>query len=247
MSNVIRIFWMYPDILNLHGDRGNAQALQYVAEQMGLEVQMEKVVNPADHADFSRADLLLFNPGELKICNLIARSLGKQKEELDAYFARGGWALVIGTSGTIFGKQVRRQDGSSFNGLGYLELEADERRMILGNDLHCVLPDGTELMGSQIQMAEYTVTPEQSLAKVVYGHGNRNDGSEGARNGNLLYTNLLGPVLVKNPWWAVQMLGEIARSKGLEYQVPDKEVFRLEYASLDAVKAYIKLKEENKD
>lgn len=247
MSNVIRIFWMYPDILNLHGDRGNIQALQYVAQQMGLPVEIEKVVNPQDTVDFDRADFLLFNPGELKVCSRIVQALNGQKESLDAYLNRGGTALVIGTSGAIFGKEVSRQDGSKFAGLGYLDICASERRMILGNDLHCVLPDGTELMGSQIQMAEYTVPAEQALAKVVYGHGNKNDGTEGAKKGNLIYTNLLGPVLVKNPWWAVQMLAAIADQKGLEYKLPEKDVFHLEYASLDAVKAYIELKKEKKD
>lgn len=247
MSNVIRIFWMYPDILNLHGDRGNVQALEYAAKQMGLEVEIEKVVNPADKADFDRADLLLFNPGELKVCRRIIEGLREQKAGLDGFVAQGGTILAIGTSGSIFGKQVQRQDGSSFDGLGYLDMTAKERRMILGNDLHCLLPDGTELMGSQIQMAEYTVAPEQRLAQVVYGHGNCNDGSEGARTENLIWTNLLGPVLVKNPWWAVTLLGSIAEKKGLEFKTPGKDVFALEYASLDAVKAYIELKKENKD
>lgn len=247
MSNVIRIFWMYPDILNLHGDRGNIQALEYAAKQMGLDVAVEKVVNPTDPVDFDRADMLLFNPGELKVCRNLSQALAGQKEGLDAYLRQGGTALVIGTSGTIFGKQVQRLDGSSFRGLGYLDMEAQERRMILGNDLHCVLPDGMELMGSQIQMAEYTVSPEQKLAQVRYGHGNCNDGSEGARFENLIYTNLLGPVLVKNPWWAVELLANIARKKGMEFRIPEKEVFSLEYASLDAIKAYIELKKEHKD
>lgn len=247
MSNVIRIFWMYPDILNLHGDRGNVQALEYTAKLMGLPVEIEKVINPQDEAELDRADLLIFNPGELKVCDRIARALRPRREALDSYFDRGGAALVIGTSGTIFGQVVERQDGSCFEGLGYLDIHADERRMILGNDLYVILPDGTELMGSQIQMAEYTVPAEQALGKVAYGHGNKNDGTEGAKVGNLIYTNLLGPVLVKNPWWAAQMLASIAERRGMTYRMPDRADFELEYASLDAVKAYIELKKENKD
>ncbi len=247
MSNAIRIFWMYPDILNLHGDRGNVQALEYAAGLMGLEVQIEKVINPQDPVDFESADLLLFNPGELKVCGLIARGLEQQRQGLEAFLARGGTALVIGTSGTIFGGEVRRQDGSSFTGLGLLDIRAEERRMILGNDLHVQLPDGMELMGSQIQMAEYTVAADQALARTLYGHGNRSDGTEGARVGNLIYTNLLGPVLVKNPWWAVALLSQAAQARGLSFTVPGEDAFELEKASLEACKAYIELKKENKD
>ena len=32
MNNEINLAWMYPDILNLHGERGNAQAFKHVAD-----------------------------------------------------------------------------------------------------------------------------------------------------------------------------------------------------------------------
>lgn len=243
----INIVWMYPDALNLHGDRGNLQALVRVAGLMGIEAEVTKVVNPADPIDFENADLLVFNPGELKVCNRLVEALKARKEGLDAYIARGGAIVATGTSGAIFGGNVKRLAGGDFSGLGYLKMEAAERRMILGNDLHVKLPDGTELMGSQIQMAEYTVDPEQALAKVVYGHGNRGDGTEGARVHNLIWTNLLGPVMVKNPWWAAQLLADIAGKKGIGYHMPEENDYRLERGSLDALKAYIELKKEKKD
>lgn len=247
MSEKINLFWMYPDILNLHGDRGNVQAFAYAAQRMGLDVEVTKVVNPGDEIDFANADLMVFGPGELKTCRILADALRGRLEELSAWLDNGGQIFVTGTSGTIFGGEVERTNGANFEGLGLLNVTAQERKMILGNDLHVELSDGMEVMGSQIQMAEYTVAPEHALAKVLYGHGNRNAGDEGAQRGNLIWTNLLGPVMVKNPWWACRILGAIADRKGLAYTMPNVEDFDLEYASLKAVKEYITLKQEKKD
>ena len=247
MSEKINLFWMYPDILNLHGDRGNIQAFEYAAKRMGLEAEVTRVVNPGDAIDFSKADLMVFGPGELKTCRILADALRGRVEELNAWLADGGHIFVTGTSGTVFGGKVERMNGADFEGLGLLNVTAKERRMILGNDLHVELANGMEVMGSQIQMAEYTVDPEQALGKVLYGHGNRNTGDEGAQKGNLIWTNLLGPVMVKNPWWACRILARIADRKGLSYTVPAMEEFDLEYASLKAVKEYLVLKQEKKD
>ena len=247
MSEKINLFWMYPDILNLHGDRGNVQAFAYAARRMGLELEVAKVVNPGDGIDFEKADLMVFGPGELKTCRILADALRGRLEELEAWLEKGGHIFVTGTSGTVFGGKVERVNGNDFSGLGLLNVTAKERRMILGNDLHMELPGGMEVMGSQIQMAEYTVDPAQVLGKVLYGHGSRNAGDEGAKNGGLIWTNLLGPVMVKNPWWACRILAEIADRKGMSYTLPDMADFDLEYASLKAVKDYIVLKQEKKD
>lgn len=247
MSEQIHIGWMYPDILNLHGDRGNLQAISHVAQQMGLEAVIRKVDNPGDEFDLEQTDLLVFNPGELKVCAKIAQALEPRRKALDAYLNAGKLILVIGTSGTIFGGHVERWGAESFDGLGYLDVSAKERKMILGDDLYCRLPDGMELMGSQVQMAEYTVGAGQALAKVEYGRGNCGDGTEGARVGGLIWTNLLGPVMMKNPWWAYALLEQICKAKGIEYTPLSAEAFRLENASLEACKAYIELKKEHKD
>ena len=37
----IRILYLYPDMLNLYGDRGNIQALKYRAEKRNIEVKID--------------------------------------------------------------------------------------------------------------------------------------------------------------------------------------------------------------
>ena len=43
--------------------------------------------------------------------------------------------------------------------------------------------------------------------------GNNNSGTEGARWKNLIYTNCMGPLFVKNPWFAETILKDIILKK----------------------------------
>ena len=56
-DKTINIFWMYPDILNLHGDRGNILALGKVADKMGLTLNVTKIERFNEKIDFEKADL----------------------------------------------------------------------------------------------------------------------------------------------------------------------------------------------
>ena len=43
MSNIVNVAWMYPDILNLHGERGNAKAFELVSKKMGVKLNIDRI------------------------------------------------------------------------------------------------------------------------------------------------------------------------------------------------------------
>ena len=43
MDKTVRIGWMYPDCLNLHGERGSVQAFERIGRAMGLEMQIRRI------------------------------------------------------------------------------------------------------------------------------------------------------------------------------------------------------------
>lgn len=235
----LQIGWMYPDLLNLHGERGSVLALQSVAAKMGINAQIKRIEDFDDPIDFENLDMMLFLPGEIAVIEKLIPALNKQKDGLDAYLERGGNILAIGTSGLMFGKEITREDGSVINGLGYLDMTATERRYVYGNDLHVLLNDTKQtLIGSQIQMAD--VKANAPIGQVLYGMGNCSDGSEGCRYKNLIYTNCLGPLFVKNPWFAESLLKDICLAKYLGIRAPGS--YPLASASYDSTLRFIKQK-----
>lgn len=228
---------MYPNLLNLHGERGSVQALVAVGKQLGIDVAVQRIEDFDDPIPYSELDMLIFLPGEISTFSHLIPAL--RTDALRNYLEQEGYLLALGTSGLMFGNTIRREDGAVINGLGYLDMTAKERRFVWGDDLHFFINDTKqELAGSQIQMAD--VDAKKPLGTTVYGMGNNNTGAEGARWKNLIYTNCLGPLFVKNPWFAEQILKDILRNKGIEIEAEGQ--YTIAKNAFDATLAFIQAK-----
>lgn len=230
--NKITVGWMYPNLLNLHGERGSVQALVAIGKQLGIEVEVKRIEDFDDSISFDKLDLLVFLPGEIVSFQHLIPAL--QNSGLQEYLEKGGYLLALGTSGLMFGKTITREDNSVIDCLGYLDMEAKERKYVWGDDLHFSIGD-IELAGSQIQMAD--VDAKNPLGTTIYGMGNNNTGAEGARWKNLIYTNCMGPLFVKNPWFGEYILKGILQAKGVEISANGS--YPIARASFDATLKFI--------
>ena len=249
-NNELNIVWCYPDILNLHGDRGNIMALKKVGELLGLKVNVIKIEKYQDEINFSSADILFFNAGELKVVEPIVNTLEKNREKLEEYVNNNKMIIAIGTTGAILAKETIRTDGTIIKGLGFLDMNCKEREAIYGDDLVYKLSENEniEINGSQIQIIDTDLNECTPLGQVTYGYGN--DGKsklEGAKNKNVIFTNCLGPVFVKNPWYAEKLIKTAMENKGckIEKSIPDEE-FDIERKSMECIKKYIEKKTSSK-
>ena len=60
----MRIAHLYPDLLNLYGDRGNIMCLQYRCRQRGIQVTVDEI-SVGDPFDHTKYDLLFIGGGKL--------------------------------------------------------------------------------------------------------------------------------------------------------------------------------------
>ena len=147
----ITVGWMYPNLLNLHGERGSVQALVKIGKKMGVEVEVLRIEDFADPIPFEKLDLLMFLPGEMVVFPHLISAL--KDSGLGEYLNNGGYLLAIGTSGLMFGKSILREDGSTVEGLGYLNMTAKERKYVWGDDLHLRIND------TQQELIDYAGRP----------------------------------------------------------------------------------------
>lgn len=216
----LKLYWMYPDMLNLHGDRGNVLALLHVGDLLGIDIDVLRVERPAQAVDFSQADMLLFCSGEMRCMPVIVQALQQQRAGLDEFVARRGLVLALGNAGALLARHTARVRGEEdFAGLGLLDMQCHERDKVYGDDLWFRLNGGEEeqeIIGNQIQIIDSELAAGQApLGRVIYGRGNQGQQDEGAQKDNIIFTNTLGPLLVKNPRLAQQLLHTMLHSKGL--------------------------------
>lgn len=241
----LKLAWMYPDILNLHGERGSVMAFARVAEKLGIELETVRIENPDISPGISDFDIMFFGPGELRVMPMLKDALSPLIPALESYIAAGKYIIALGTTGALFAGKTLREDGSVIEGLGLLDEDAEERTWVWGDDLWFSLEDGTEIIGSQIQMLNFKVDKDSSLGKTLYGFGSFGAGTEGCRTQNLIHTNCLGPVFVKNPWWAEMILRELASLPAEDLSPAERRAkYPLENQSFDATVLFNKEKEK---
>ncbi|MBQ5883797.1 MAG: hypothetical protein IIW72_04630 [Clostridia bacterium] len=249
MANTLNITWLYPDLLNLHGDRGNIMAFEKVGKKMGLDVKINRIDTFSQEIDFDNSDIIFMNVGEIKTVKSVVENIKKYGNAIYDFVEAGKPVIAIGTTGAVLIDKTTRADGSVVEGLGIIHAEAVERKAIYGDDLHiCLTEDNSfELMAVQIHLIDFFLKDEKdALCKIIYGKGNNDkDTTEGGKYKNAIFTNALGPVFVKNPWYTEKIINEALKAKGLEVAEPIEEAFfEIERNSFKTIGAFIKQKTE---
>lgn len=238
----LTVNWMFPDLLWLNGDRGNLMALDRLGAQLGLDVVINRI---EDVSQIVPADLAIFGSGDLDVL----ATLAAQGEELRSFLASSRRVVVFGTSVALFTRSTSRVAHPGFDGLGLLPATAAERPIDgheYGDDYLIEHAPGTahpEAAGVFVKTVAVTLDPGVApFATVRFGLDNTatlsNDGFDGARHGDLVWTNLLGPAFVRNPWLARALVEEAI---GAQPGDLDAE-WDLELASLEATRRFIAAK-----
>ena len=234
---MINVLWMYPDILNLHGERANAKAFEVIGKKLGLKVNIDRLDNIDEKIDFDKYDILLFNAGELKEIEVLSNIMKKQIDELKKYIKDKKVIFITGTTGALFSNKIERLDGTTFNGLNIFDAYVKEKEYVYGDDVYFKFKN-MKIIGPQIQMIDIDIRNEKPLGKTIYGYGNNNTKSEGMIKNNVIFTNTLGPALVKNPWLCEYLFDIVIKNKNLK--VKKKKVkYDLEEKSLKSSLEFI--------
>lgn len=203
----LQIFWMYPNTLSLHGGRGDLMALLRFATMANRPVEIHRIEHPGDPIPWDRAHMLYFSAGDLACMPDVIRGLAPCRDRLKNFADRGGVIVANGSTGAILAKDLTKTDGTVIPGLGLLYMHWTQRKSVQGDDLWMKTADGMEIIGTEIKLADVTLEPGQKFfGKVLYGTGNCGNGYEGAIRDNIIYTGCLGPLLVRNPVLAMDLL-----------------------------------------
>ena len=190
---------LYPDLLNLYGDRGNIQCFRKRLEWRGIEAEVVPFLS-GDAIDFSGLDIVLLGGGSDREQELVCGFLKHIREDFKIYVEEGGVVLAVCGGYQLLGKYYRTEK-KTIEGLGILDITTDWKpeRLIRDIVLESPLFDrpvvGFENHGGRTEIGAHT-----PFGKVVYGFGNTGDsGYEGVVYKNVIATYLHGPLLPKNP------------------------------------------------
>jgi len=196
----INIVHLYPDLLNLYGDKGNIACLKKRLEWRGVKANVLECTNKNNILDIKNADIIFVGGGSDREQEIVCGLLLEKKAELTEYVEGGGVLVAVCGGYQLLGKYYKT-DSAKIEGLNILDIytDAGDTRLIsnvvLENDMFSQPIVGFENHAGRTYIGSHT-----PLGKVKFGNGNTGEsGYEGVIYKNVIATYLHGPLLPKNP------------------------------------------------
>ncbi len=231
----LRLAYLYPDQLNIYGDRGNILALYQRCRWRDIGVRLLEI-GPGQSIDPDEADLYFMGGGQdaqqIQVCEDLHRV---KADSLRQAAARGAVFLTICGGYQLLGHYYKPHEGDELRGLSLMDAYTVAGNTRFIGNVAIERPDGSRVVGFENHSGRtYLGKDVTPLGKVIHGHGNNGeDGHEGAVVGNLYGTYLHGSLLPKNPRLADELLARALSRRygsvtlpplpdGLEVQAHDR-------------------------
>ena len=235
----IRICHLYPETLNLYGDRGNVLCMRKRLEWRGIDCEVDSL-SIGETKDLSGFDLFFMGGGQDFEQEVLLRDLaGQNGREIRRAIEDQKTFLCICGGYQILGTHYETKDGVRCEFLGAIDLYTvgGEKRLI-GNYVYRLADSGKDdLVAGFENHSGRTFLGEgvRPLGTVIAGYGNNGkDHTEGVRYKNVYGTYSHGPVLPKNPGLCDRILKSALERKYGPTGLPPLED-RFEKAAHEAV------------
>lgn len=204
---------LYPDLLNLYGDRGNIQCLMKRCLWRGIEAETI-AFELDDKIDFSNLDIVLLGGGSDREQMLVCEKLKEIQKDFKEYVEQGGVVIAICGGYQLLGNYYKTDMGT-IEGLSLVDMytEQGEDRLIDNIVLQSEIFD-MPIVGFENHGGRTFIGKNKPLGKVLYGSGNDGkSGYEGVVYKNVIGTYLHGPLLPKNPQLADELILRALKKK----------------------------------
>ncbi len=205
----LQVAVLYPDLLNLYGDRGNARTLERRCAAREIDIDVIGV-DIGDDWSPERADIVLIGGGQDREQRRVESDLSRRGPALRDFVDDDGVTLAVCAGFQMFGRHYRGWDGEVIPGIGVFDAVAAHPgpsvARCVGNVV--ALWEGHTVVGFENHGGRtYLNEGQEAFADVVSGFGNNGgDGLEGARVRNAFGTYMHGALLPKNPRLADRLI-----------------------------------------
>ena len=220
----LKICHLYPDILNLYGDRGNIICMQKRMEWRGIQTEVTGI-SVGDKLNVNDYDLFFIGGGQDFEQEVLLKDLASGKAaDIRAAVEDEKVFLALCGGYQMLGNYYKTWDGVQCDFIGALDLYTvgDKERMI-GNYMYQMddADGGMTVVGFENHSGKtYLSDKVRPMGKVLAGYGNNGkDGTEGARYKNVFATYSHGSLLPKNP-----KLADYIMLTALKHKYPSLEL-----------------------
>lgn len=225
---MIRVLHLYYDLLNLYGEQGNILALREAFKRQNVEVEVD-LMSVKDKIDFNRYDIVYIGCGSVNNLMVALEDIKRFKKKLVKFIDDNNYVIATGNSYLLFGSKIDDKEALGIFDYYSISKEKDVSECLMEYD-------GKDIIG--FQNRRYIVNNKSNhLFKVKKGLADNYKSSyEGYREKNFIGTYLIGPLLIRNPWFMNLIVKDVLEKKNLVYH--DDEIKILNDAYCNYIKNF---------
>lgn len=221
----LSVCWMYHDIMDLYGDKGNMMVLEKRCKDRGIDFILD-TCTIGEEKDLSTYDLLFIGGGADKEQHMLIDDLLSRKDNIKKAMDSNTFILLICGGYQLFGQYYIDADNNKIECLRFFDYyteNCEDKKRCIGNiAINCKLEDQEFMVVGFENHGGQTQNVKQPFGQVVAGHGNNfEEKIEGFYNGQVLGTYMHGPLLPKNPKVADFIIYKSIQKHNPEFQLKD--------------------------
>lgn len=203
----IKIAHLYPEVLNLYGDRGNILCLKKRLSWRHIDCEINEV-KLGDKDDLTKYDLIFIGGGQDFEQEVLLKDLKAGRgNSIKSAIEDGKTFLCICGGYQMMGHYYETKEGEKMEFLGAVDFHTigGDVRMIGNYAFHTTKSaGGTDIVGFENHSGRtYLGRHTNPLGTIISGYGNNGeDKTEGIHYKNVFGSYSHGPILPKNPVFA---------------------------------------------
>ena len=203
----MNIGYIYYDLLNLYGDSGNIKALKERLTNQGIDIKID-YISLGDIINFAKYDIVYFGSSTDDILLIALDYLKEYKNDIKRYIDSNKFLLATGNSIELFGKYIQKGDNKieALDILNYYT-EYNESRIVNDISYPCTISDNN-IIGFENHRG-HIISKEKNF---LYDKDNK----YGVIYKNFIGTYLIGPLLIRNPYFMQDYLKKLLNTNELK-------------------------------
>jgi len=213
----IKIAHLYYDLMNLYGENGNVKCLEKYLTKQNIKVEVSYLTKD-EEINFNNYDIFYIGSGNNDSFKIALEDLKKYKNEI-SNIINDKFFIITGNAINLFGNKYVNKNESieCLNILNYSTKETKKR--FVGEQLYKTNLINTEIIGFENRSSMLIDNKENYLFESIKGFGNdKNTRFEGVKHNNFYGTYLLGPLLIRNPYFTNYLVNEICNKYSIEFK-----------------------------
>lgn len=237
---MINVLHLYYDLLNLYGENANTRCIEHSLKLNNIKVNID-LKSLKDKIDFNKYDLIYISQGSEDNLLLALDDIKRYKKELKKYIEEDKYLLLTGNAMDLFGKYIKVNDEeiealnifdytTEFINKSTFENASVDR--IVGQIYGTSKLIKEKIIGFQ-NRCDLNYNIKTPLFKLDNKYSNDlKTNNEGFTYKNVYATHIIGPLLIRNPYFTDYILSNLCKSKKIKYTKSDK-------LSIKAYKKYL--------